>query len=56
MPRPFTTIGVRFEADDYDKLIRWQKSQDVIPSLSAAVRYLVVKGLEAELKKKESNG
>lgn len=56
MPQAFTTVGVRFVDEEYKQLDKWRASQPVIPSMSAAVRYFVQKGLEDELKKKKTNG
>lgn len=51
MRKTYTTIGVRFDGEDYRVLEEWRKAQPIVPSLSAAVRYLVslgINGLKGE--------
>jgi len=57
MPKSYTTVGVRFEDEEWQELLVWREAQPVVPSTSAAVRHLVKLGLEAVVKqKKTSNG
>ncbi len=58
MPKAFVIIGVRFNPEEAEQLEIWRRAQPLTVSLSAAVRHLVVAGLEVETKAKleESHG
>jgi hypothetical protein len=45
---PEYTVGARLPQSEYDAIEAWRRTQEIMPSMSRAIRHLIRLGLKAD--------